>query len=107
MKILKANRILNTNQSRTTLREWIVTNYKDVEDKNILVSCLEEYEPGEDAVIGVLFDGKITDLLNSPNELTTDDYNYLTQEDLDRCTVKEVESFGDGKGIEIIVENYL
>ncbi len=78
-----------------------------LQSKNILVSCLEEYEPGEDAVIGVLFDGKITDLLNSPNELTTDDYNYLTQDDLDRCIVKEVRTYGNGRGVEIIVENYL
>ena len=111
MKILKANRILNKDQSKATLREWIVANYKFVEDKLIIVACHEQYTPNNDDTVGVLFDGNIKELANSPAEYVPDynkySDNYLTQEDLDRCTIKEVESFDNDKGVEIIVENYL
>ena len=99
--------VKSNTDKRQTLREYVTSHMSELQGKNIVVACLEEYEPGEDAVVGVLFDGKITDLVNAPKELTTNDYNYLTQDDLDRCVVKEVHTYGNGAGIEIIIENFI
>lgn len=99
--------IKSNTSAKQTLREYATANKEELQGKNIIVFCPEKYEPDEDAVIGVLFDGTITDLLNSPNELTINDYNYVTQDDLDRCIVKEVSTYGNGRGVEINIENYM
>ena len=94
--------IKSNTEKRQTLREYVTSHMSELQGKNILVSCLEEYEPGEDAVVGVLFDGNIKELVNTPAG-----DNYLTQDDLDRCVVKEVRTYGNGAGIEIFIENFI
>lgn len=105
--------IKSNTSTKQTLREYLEANRDRLQGQNLIIADLTPYpgaEPDDQGYIdcpGVLFDGFIEDLENVPIEITLDDYNYLTQDDLDRCVVKEVRTYGNGIGVEIIVENYL
>ena len=100
--------IISSTVHRQTLREYLEDNADMLAGNNIIVADLTHYPCGKDDYDcpGVLCDCSYEELLNAPVELTLDFSvdTYLTQDDLDRCIVKDVHS--DSQGYEIIVEGF-
>ena len=95
-----------------TLREYLKNNADMLKGGHIIIADLTPY-PGavEDDMgyidcPGVLCDCSVDEILNSPVELYSNDLsdNYLIQDDLDRCIVKDVHPHS--QGYTIIVEGF-
>ena len=90
-----------------TLRQWIEEYGDEFINDHIIISCMEPYEEEyPDDLVGVLFDGTIEDLRNTPIDTFDESAdNYLLQKDLDRCIITKCTSMPDGIGL--YISNYV
>lgn len=91
--------IKSNTSTKQTLREYAMANKKELQDKNIIVSCLYTYDSayhnGDMDCPGVLFDGTVDELLSCTGA------TYLTPDDLDQCFIESIKSTSNG--IEILM----
>lgn len=90
-----------------TLRQWIEEYGDEFINDHIIICSMEPYkEEYPDDVVGVLFDGTIEDLRNTPTDGFAESAdNYLLQKDLDRCIITKCKSMPDG--ISLYISNYV
>lgn len=92
--------------NNSTIREYVATHRDALANADILIVCLEPYDPKyPDDVPGVLFDGSYTDLMNTRENIEDNiGDNYLSQEDLDELQISKVENTPDD--VTIYLEAY-